>query len=170
MRFGAPMTVEDVSLLVDLFYLPYAHGVRAKALLELLDRLQAGADSNAVFETLSREFVTVATAVTGLFTRLTEITQRELCYSIYPYMWDIKEELDLLERYVGWLGRGGGSGSGSAVYPDDELPTTIYPKFEQIYRGGILAELQRRVPLARGVHDNVRAGVVAHFRHSVARL
>ena len=56
------------------------------------------------------------------------------------------------------------------MYPDDELPTTIDPKFERIYRGGVLAELQRRVPLARGVHDDVRAGAVARFRHSVARL
>ena len=169
-RFGAPMTVDDVQLLVDLFYLPYAHGPRAEALLQNLDSLHAEAHSgdSAAFESLSRDFGGVAAAVGGLFERLTEITQRELCYAIYPYMWDVKEELDMLERYVGWLGREGGSGA--EIYADDELPTTIYPKFEQIYRGGILAELQRRVPLARDVREAVRPGAAAHFRRPAARL
>jgi hypothetical protein len=59
-------------------------------LLRLLDRLHAdsadSADHHATsFETLQREFGSVAAAIAGLFERLTQITQRELCYAIYPY-------------------------------------------------------------------------------------
>ena len=42
----------------------------------------------------------------------------------------------------------------------------MYPKFERIYRGGMLADLQARVPLARGLGE-LRAlapGAVTHFR------
>eukprot|EP01047_Picozoa_sp_COSAG01_P000821 COSAG01_NODE_16_length_40091_cov_15.728646_34_plen_73_part_00 len=59
-------------------------------MLRLVDRLHAAsADGHghhaASFEVLQREFGSVAAAIAGLFERLTQITQRELCYAIYPY-------------------------------------------------------------------------------------
>ena len=76
----------------------------------------------------------------------------------------------MYHRTILEAGAGEEGGSGAEVYADDELPATIYPKFEQIYRGGILAELQRRVPLARDVQEAVRPGAAAHFRRPGARL
>ena len=64
-------------------------------------------------------------------------------------------------------GRKANSNAEGEVYADDELPGTIYPKFERIYRGGVLAGLQQRVPLARGERHCARAwgmrAVVARF-------
>ena len=60
----------------------------------------------------------------------------------------------MLMRYVGWLGRKGSNWADGEVYADDELPATIYPKFERIYRGGVLAELQRRVPPPRHTYPH----------------
>ena len=83
----------------------------------------------------------------------------------------------MLCRYVSWLSRrpnASGSAVMAEVYADDERSETVYPKFEQIYRGGVLADLQRWVPLARGVRERdatVVPGAVALFRRpSAARL
>lgn len=181
-RFGDPITTEDVALLVDLCYLPYAHGPRAVDLLRQLDELHLLADGFAVdgapgaaaaMESLASNFYVRGDAIAGLFERLTEIRQRELCYALYPYLWDLKEEMDVLCRYVQWLCRTttttGGGVAAAGDYQDDELAETEYPKFEMIYRGGMLSELQRRVPLARNVHaagglSDLPAGTVSHFR------
>jgi hypothetical protein len=161
------MTADDVALLVDLLHLPYRHGPRAEALLGLLDGVRAAPADAA----LRAAFLAAAAQVEGLFERLTEIRQRELCYTLYPYLWDVKEELDILARYVDWLGRGGGAeapgqpslkpsrrrgrlraalSGAAATYADDERPETLYPKFDGIYRGGLLADLQvpRRHPVS----------------------
>lgn len=176
-RFGEPMSVEDVALLVDLCYLPYQHGSRAVDLLHELDQLHTLADRLALDPTPAGTAAVIALAskmsdkgqtIARLFERLTEIRQRELCYSIYPYLWDLKEEMDVLGRYVEWMCRQSGTPQEHEhdVYADDDQPETIYPKFEMIYRGGMLSELQRRVPLARTTHEAGRMapGTVAHFR------
>lgn len=173
-------SVDQVALLVDLCYLPYKHGTRGTDLIQQLDELHLLADTytldpaparGAAIRALTSKFHRRAGAVAGLFARLTEIRQRELCYAIYPYLWDLKEEMDVLSRYVGWLCRTSTddedtSGDKQDLYEDDEQPETIYPKFELIYRGGMLAELQRRVPLARDVQEAYRlpGGTVSHFR------
>ena len=105
-RLGAPLELADVELLVDLFWLPYSHGVRGEALVSLLKAVQV--DPNDAGR--RARFIAAAAEVELLYERLTEITQREACYALYQYMWDIKEELDLLQRHVDWLGRADGAG------------------------------------------------------------
>jgi protein O-GlcNAcase/histone acetyltransferase len=39
-----------------------------------------------------------------LFTRLTYINNRELLYELYPYVWDMRGVVALLNSYVKWLG------------------------------------------------------------------
>ena len=84
-RFGEPITVADVQLLVDLCYLPYSNGPRAEALLVQLDALHAEAEavaSGAVggaakLVQMAHMFYSDAEEVADLFERLTEIKQRE---------------------------------------------------------------------------------------------
>jgi hypothetical protein len=52
-RFGAPVSVGDVELMVHLFYLPFEHGPRASQLLSLLDRLHDAAAPVADTDTAS---------------------------------------------------------------------------------------------------------------------
>ena len=74
------MTADDIALLVDLLHLPYRHGPRAEALLGLLDGVRAAPADAA----LRAAFLAATAQVEGLFERLTEIRQRELCYTLYP--------------------------------------------------------------------------------------
>ena len=43
-------------------------------------------------------------ALNRLFTRLTYTTNRELLYELYPYVWDMRGVVALLNSYVKWLG------------------------------------------------------------------
>eukprot|EP01052_Picozoa_sp_SAG31_P035359 SAG31_NODE_4256_length_3414_cov_2.193665_2_plen_297_part_00 len=154
-RLGPPLELDDVVLLIDLLYMPYSHGPRAVQLMEAFKNVQADPRN----EMRCAAFAAAAKKVQRLFDRLTEIEQREACYALYQYLWDLKEELDLLGRHVDWLRR---APRVSRVYADDEAEGTIYPKFSRIYRGGLLSDLQRLLPFEAGAADR-NPGKVATF-------
>jgi protein O-GlcNAcase/histone acetyltransferase len=39
-----------------------------------------------------------------MFVQLTDIPNRALLYDLYPYIWDVKEVVMLLDAYIAWLG------------------------------------------------------------------
>eukprot|EP00013_Stygamoeba_regulata_P019726 CAMPEP_0177656932 /NCGR_PEP_ID=MMETSP0447-20121125/15877_1 /TAXON_ID=0 /ORGANISM="Stygamoeba regulata, Strain BSH-02190019" /LENGTH=391 /DNA_ID=CAMNT_0019161177 /DNA_START=192 /DNA_END=1364 /DNA_ORIENTATION=- len=41
-----------------------------------------------------------ARTLQSAFRKLTELRRRELCYSLYPYLWDVKEEAELFELFL----------------------------------------------------------------------
>jgi hypothetical protein len=43
--------------------------------------------------------------VNRLFRRLTFSANRELVYDLYPYVWDMRGVVSLLNSYVKWLGK-----------------------------------------------------------------
>lgn len=43
--------------------------------------------------------------VNRLFERLTFCVNRELLYDLYPYVWDMRGVISLLNSYVRWLGK-----------------------------------------------------------------
>ena len=55
-----------------------------------------------------------------MFIRLSDAPNRAVLYDLYPYIWDVKEVVLLLDSFVNWLGelpcsprgglRGGGRG------------------------------------------------------------
>lgn len=51
------------------------------------------------------KFDIAANKVNTLATKLNDITNRELLYEIYPYLWDIRGVISLLNSYVKWLGK-----------------------------------------------------------------
>jgi hypothetical protein len=68
----------------------------------------------------------------GFFARLTELTHRPLYHALLRRIWDLREEIDLLARYVDFKSR-----PGQADLPfqsDYHLPGT--------YRGGMITRLQ----------------------------
>jgi hypothetical protein len=65
--------------------------------------------------------------------RLTELRQRPLFYALSRRIWELREELDLLERYVEFKFNDGSANA--ACHSDFHLPST--------YRGGMVPRLQR---------------------------
>jgi protein O-GlcNAcase / histone acetyltransferase len=125
--------LEELELLGDLFYLPFEHGERAKIVLETAKKLLATREiSTGELELLA----TTALKVGRLFEKLTELDNRDLLYSLYNYVWEIRHELDYLVAYLTWLQAGKADGRFSK--PD---------KIANTFRGGLSAEIERLMPM-----------------------
>ncbi|XP_076367728.1 O-GlcNAcase isoform X1 [Tachypleus tridentatus] len=162
------LTLDDISLLVDLFYLPFEHGSQGLHLLQEFHWLKTNGHKiyehkrNIKEEPDVQEWYNRATtfdemtkALDMLLIRLTYVPNRSLLYDLYPYIWDIKGVVSLLNSYLKWLALG-------RVPP--AVSSLITPSFtwfskgykesftsgEQepwLFRGGLTAELQRLLPL-----------------------
>jgi hypothetical protein len=127
------ITLEELELLGDLFYLPFEHGEKAKRILETAKKLLAA-------KTISHEELglleATAQAVGRLFEKLTELDNRDLLYSLYGYVWEIRHELDYLVAYLKWLQEG--KPDGRFGKPD---------KIANTFRGGLSADIERLLPM-----------------------
>ncbi|XP_035702266.1 protein O-GlcNAcase isoform X2 [Folsomia candida] len=147
------LTAEDLHLLCDLFYLPYEHGTQGLQIMHEFQWLKT--NSNVIAGAIAKEkmkpegaewyqraakFDDLNRKVNTLATKLNDITNRELLYEIYPYIWDIRGVISLLNSYVKWLGFS--KGWREAFMSGDQEPWVI--------RGGLTAELQRLIPVDRG--------------------
>lgn len=153
------LTLEDVALLVDLFYLPFEHGHQGVAFLQEFHWLRSNghlvwegrkrclplteeADTPAMaaleeWRKRATKFDLMTQAVGRLFARLTFVPNRSLFYDLYPYIWDIKGVISLLNSYVKWIGFS--KGYKEAFVSGEQEPW--------LFRGGLTAELQRLLPL-----------------------
>lgn len=120
------LTLDDVSLLVDLFYLPFEHGTHGMQFLTEFEWLKANqknfssrdgrrnvttpGDTNGSpddfneWKEKASNFDMMSKKVGKLLTRLTFIKNRSLLYDFYPYVWDIKGVISLLNSYIKWMG------------------------------------------------------------------
>jgi hypothetical protein len=128
---GEPIQLKDLILLGDCYYLPHQEGPEAEALFEqvraLLEADPAG--WGAAAEGVRQE----AGRLRALCVRLTQLRDRSLFHALSRRIWDLREELDLIDHYIGFR-----SDPGHARQPchsDFHLPRT--------YRGGMVARLQR---------------------------
>jgi len=126
-----PVTLEDLILLGDCYYLPHEEGPEAEALIERLRRFLAlnPAEWGEDITAFRRE----AARLREFFLRLTELRQRPLFYALSRRIWELREELDLLERYIEFKSAKGQPGA--AFTSDFHLPGTC--------RGGMVPRLQR---------------------------
>ena len=114
------LTHEDLSLLVDLFFLPFEYGGQGLQLLHEFHWLKANgflvseyrkkrtdSKSPEVSEWYERaaKFDEMTSSVRRLLIRLTFCKNRSLLYDLYPYVWDVKGAISLLNSYVKWLGK-----------------------------------------------------------------
>lgn len=119
------MTFEDLSLLCDLFYLPFEHGGLGLQLLQEFNWLKSNAhiviaanqnqDGGAKSEvqewfTRAEKMHEMTDAVNRLFQHLSACNNREILYDFYAYLWDIRGVISLLNSYVKWLGKSIDSG------------------------------------------------------------
>jgi protein O-GlcNAcase/histone acetyltransferase len=127
---GQPVTLEDLILFGDCYYLPYEEGPEAEALFECARILLAG--KPAEWGADAAVFLRQAARLKEFCARMTELRQRPLFYALSRRVWELREELDLLERYVKHHSTGGPA---DAARSDFHLPFT--------YRGGLVPRLQR---------------------------
>ncbi|XP_062311913.1 protein O-GlcNAcase [Osmerus eperlanus] len=139
-----PLTLEDLVLLAELFYLPYEHGPRARTMLEELDWLKnhsqpagLGEDKQtAEWNSRADRFDNMCGAVVQMFNRLSNAPNRSILYDLYNYICDIKSGVGLARAYVKTLG---GRGRPSAqLMNNDPEPWG--------FRGGLSGEFQRMLP------------------------
>jgi len=114
-----PLSESDVGIIVDLFYLPYEHGSKAVILLNEFHWLKTNAhlvtdttteqdpDSEQVKEWKERatKFDTFVKQLCDMCDRLFKIPNRSLLYDLYPYIWDMRGVLCLLNSFIKWLGK-----------------------------------------------------------------
>lgn len=165
------LTCNDISLLVDLFYLPFEHGRQGLQFLQEFHWLKthghllsenrrkkpSDAESPEVQEWYNRasKFDSMTQAVGKLLMHLTFCPNRSLLYDLYPYVWDIKGVISLLNSYVKWIALGRvpmpvtgfmsppftwfSKGYKEAFMSGDQEPW--------VFLGGLTAELQHMLPL-----------------------
>jgi protein O-GlcNAcase/histone acetyltransferase len=126
---GQPVDLKDLVLLGDCYYLPYEQGPEADALYSQVRAAIAvepghrGAQIAGVRESLTR--------LRTFCSRMAELEHRPLFYALSRRVWELREELDLLDRYFEFIS----SGRPAASFTSDfHLPGT--------YRGGMVARLQ----------------------------
>lgn len=116
------VTCDDISLLCDLFYLPFEHGNRALQLLNEFNWLKSnavvlagigkhknGTDTKPEVQEWyqrSERFYQLSHLVIMLAKKLATCANRELCYEIFSYVWDIAGVVTLLMGFVKWLALG----------------------------------------------------------------
>jgi protein O-GlcNAcase / histone acetyltransferase len=128
---GQPVTLEDLILFGDCYYLPHEEGPEAEALFERAWRLvtQDPAEWGDDLTAFRRQ----AARLREFCTRMTELRERDLFYALSRRIWELREELDLLDRYV--EAKLAGGATHAACHSDAHLPGT--------YRGGMVCRLQR---------------------------
>ncbi|HXG47094.1 MAG TPA: beta-N-acetylglucosaminidase domain-containing protein [Methylomirabilota bacterium] len=126
---GQPVTLEDLVLFGDCYYLPCGEGPEAAALCARAQRLvtlppqQWGEDG--------RTFQQQATRLRDFCGHLAGLRDRALFQALHRRAWELREELDLLLSYV----RSRQADPRAPFCSDFHLPGT--------YRGGMVARLQR---------------------------
>lgn len=127
---GPPVSLEDLVLFGDCYYLPHEEGPEAEALCGLAERLLAAPP--AAWGDGAGAFRQRATRLRDFCARLPELRARPLFYALSRRVWELREELDLLLGYA----RLKAEEPDAPCRSDFHLPGT--------YRGGMVARLQRQ--------------------------
>jgi protein O-GlcNAcase/histone acetyltransferase len=131
---GEPLEYDDFEVFGDYFYLPYEEGEDAGRLFAQLRELLATHPSQ--WGERSIHFRNHAARLRNFCARLTDLKDRSLFYALSRRVWELREELDLFDRYVEFKSQPGNT---DAPFSSDfHLPGT--------YRGGFVARLQKLFP------------------------
>jgi len=128
---GAPITFDDLVLFGDSFYLPYEEGPEAETLFALTQELLT-VDPASRPEALA-QFRERTARLKACCARMAELRHRPLFHALYRRTWELREELDLLQRCVEQRTLPGRLNE--PCRSDFHLPHT--------YRGGLVARLQK---------------------------
>lgn len=133
---GGRFEAATVRLLADCFWLPFAHGPKAVALMDAV-RAVVSAPPKRVTAPLAR-VKQVADQLGKLFFDLGALKNRDLFDALWPHVWRLKDELGLVVA-IGEQRRQGKRAP--FVAPD-------YPA--GVFRGGLLGELRESIQPVKG--------------------
>ncbi|MBN3295856.1 OGA GlcNAcase, partial [Amia calva] len=143
------LTLEDLTLLAELFYLPYEHGPKSVQMLKEFNWLRANSsvvsinskrkepEKVAEWRSRAEKFEEMCCSVIQMFTRLSNSANRTILYDLYSYIWDIKSIISMVKSFVQWLGCR--SQSSAQFLSGDQEPWA--------FRGGLAGEFQRLLPI-----------------------
>lgn len=166
------ITYDDILLFCDLFYLPFEHGKQGLQLLNEFQWLKTNAnvlsgkknsadsDNPEVQEWYRRsdKLLKLGDSVFLLTRRIASCVNRELCYDLFTYAWEISSVISIYMAYVKWLALGqfpSNSNSytqGSYTWFSKGWKETFMSGDQEpwVFRGGLIADLQRLIPVDSG--------------------
>ncbi|KAM8852706.1 protein O-GlcNAcase isoform 1-T1 [Synchiropus picturatus] len=162
-----PLSIEDLSLLAELFYLPYEHGPKAVQMLKEFNWLRSNSsvvsvnckrketEKVAEWQSRAEKFEDMCCSVIQMFTRLSNTANRMILYDLYPYIWDIKSIISMVKSFVQWLDGRIHSTSFYCYWIDSDRwcrsqSSAQFLKGDQepwAFRGGLAGEFQRLLPI-----------------------
>jgi hypothetical protein len=126
-----PLTLDDMILLADCFYLPHEEGPKAQALFDLCNRLFT--DPVESWGDAYEQFSGMNARIQALFDRLTELRDRDLFDAWSRRVWALKEELLIIDAALAQ------KKASRDIVEGIELEICLPGTF----RGGTLAKLER---------------------------
>ncbi|VUZ39104.1 unnamed protein product [Hymenolepis diminuta] len=159
------ISLDDLHLLSDLFYLPYSHGPKALKAIELGHWLRENAHlapgakfserENNPWSKKYAELLEIITSVNELREKIQQLPHPGVVYDLVPYLTDINSIFALLLDYFRWLESGVMANVSQAHLK--RLLTWYSPGYNEVamsgdhepwmFRGGLITELQRILPL-----------------------
>ncbi|HXJ58856.1 MAG TPA: beta-N-acetylglucosaminidase domain-containing protein [Verrucomicrobiae bacterium] len=127
---GSPLDLRDLTLFADAYYLPFEEGPEAQALYRMARELLSQPPSR--WGAQAARFREQTTRLRAFCARLPELRDRPLFHALSRRAWELREELDLLERYVEF--KSAPDHQDRPFRSDSHLPGTC--------RGGLVAQLQ----------------------------
>jgi len=172
----SPLTVQELELICDLFYLPCEHGPKAIEILTEFYWLKTHAgvmlvDEDKVNSTGVEEeevgrpewvkrkekFVELVQDIRRVFEKICCSPNRELVYNLYTYLWDMVGVVFMLLSYIDWLAIGHFSPKyKQLIIGRHTWFSGIREAFQSgdhepwVFRGGLTADLQRLMPVDSG--------------------
>lgn len=131
---GQPVSLEALIAFGDCFYLPYEEGPEAATIFEDIRSLLSICPTQ--WGVRATSFRQRAGRIRDFCVRITELKDRALFAALSRRVWELREEIDLLDRFVEFKSQPGNEAKPFAS--DFHLPLT--------YRGGLVAQLQRLFP------------------------
>ncbi|KAL5282972.1 MGEA5 family protein [Megaselia abdita] len=163
---------DDLLLFCDLFYLPFQHGNQALKVLNDFFWLKNNAnvlvsrnknDSSVKIEIQewmqrSQKFDEYCHSVYILGKKISTCANKELCYDLFSYIWDIATALTVLNAFVKWLALGcfpeniNSYTQGSFTWFSKGWKESFQSGDQEpwVFRGGLVSDLQRLMPVDGG--------------------
>lgn len=145
---GETLSTDQINLLIELFYQPFKLGPRVEQVLSLCRKalsVPRPDPKDAVWQETLGAVRKLGAEIEALHIATTELQDRELFHTFNPYLWEAREEISHLIKYLDWLDKSPGL---NEAFPSEE----IYNFYRRGF-GATIQEILRRDATGRYHHD-----------------